>query len=82
MSPEEQSPLARLVLFIVCIAILGSALATLHYAVVDLPQQTTVAAPANSPSDNCQDCYDLCAREYPNSGGCKYNCLIYVCNKP
>lgn len=81
MSPEEQSPLARLVLFIVCIAILGSALATLHYAVVDLPQQTAVVAPANSPSDNCQDCYDWCTREHPNSGGCKYNCLIYVCNK-
>lgn len=81
MSPEEQSPLARLVLFIVCIAILGSAFATLHYAVVDLPQQTAVVAPANSPSDNCQECYDWCTREHPNSGGCKYNCLIYVCNK-
>ena len=79
--PSAQSPLARLVLFMTCLAIAGSILAGAHYYTIDLPQQTSVVAPANSPSDNCQDCYDRCAREFPNSDGCKYNCLIDVCGK-
>jgi hypothetical protein len=77
----EKTPLARLVLFMICLAALGSIVAGAHYYTIDLPQQAAVVAPANSPSDNCQDCYDRCARDYPNSGGCKYNCLIYVCGK-
>lgn len=38
-SPSPQSPLARLVLFIICLAVAGSCLAGAHYFVVDLPQQ-------------------------------------------
>lgn len=76
-----KTSLARLVLFIICLAVAGSILAGAHYYAIDLPQQNAVVAPANSPSDNCQDCYDGCAREHPNSIGCKYNCLINVCGK-
>jgi hypothetical protein len=65
----------------VCLAISGSILAGVHYYPTDLPQQTAVVAPADSPSDNCRECYDWCAREHPNSGGCKYNCQVYVCRK-
>ena len=81
MSASERSPLYCLVLFMTCLAIAGSILAGIHYYTIDQPQQKIVVPPANNPSDNCQDCYDWCTREHPNSGGCKYNCLIYVCNK-
>jgi len=62
LSESQKSPLARLVFFMVCSAIAGSILAGAHYYTIDLPQQTAVVAPANSPSDNCQECYDWCAR--------------------
>ncbi|MCK9581861.1 MAG: hypothetical protein M0Q92_15635 [Methanoregula sp.] len=75
------SPLARLVLFMICLSIAGTVVAGAHYYAVDLPLQAEVKAPVNSPGDNCQDCYDRCNLEFPNSGGCKYNCLIYVCQK-
>ena len=81
MSQSQKSPLTRLVLFMVCLSIAGSIVAGAHYFAVDLPQQKAVQAPSNSPSDNCQECYDRCDAEFPNSGGCKYNCLIYVCRK-
>lgn len=81
MTGTKPSPLAGLVLFMACLAIAGSILAGGHYYAIDLPQQKTVVAPANSPGDNCQDCFDWCTREHPNSGGCKYNCQVYVCNK-
>ena len=42
------SPLTRLVLFICCLAIAASALAALHYLVIDLPQQKDVQAPENA----------------------------------
>jgi len=39
LSQSTQSPLARLVLFMVCLAIAGSCIAGAHYYTVDLPQQ-------------------------------------------
>ena len=77
-SLSTQSPLPRLVLFMVCLAIAGMVVAGVHYFAVDLPQQKTVQAPENS-GLSCQECYDRCAREFPNSGGCKYNCQVYIC---
>jgi hypothetical protein len=48
---STRSPLARLVLFMICLAIAGSAIAGAHYAVVDLPAQNHVQnPPANSES--------------------------------
>lgn len=48
---DQNSPLARLVLFMVCLAIAGSALAVAHYAALDLPAQNSVQnPPANSES--------------------------------
>lgn len=51
-----------LVLFMVCLAILGSALATLHYAAVDLPQQNALQAPENAQPSNqgCETCKNNC----------------------
>lgn len=42
-----RTPLARLVLFMVCLSIIGSAIAGTHYYAVDLPQHQNVQAPAN-----------------------------------
>jgi hypothetical protein len=81
MTGTKPSPLTSLVLFMICLAIAGSFLAGAHYYAIDQPQQKTVVAPANSGSLSCQECYDWCAREHPNSGGCKYNCQVYICNK-
>ena len=79
----SQSPLGRLVLFVVCLAIAGSIVAGAHYYAIDLPGQAeiTATAPFNGPGDNCQDCYDWCSQVHPNSGGCKWNCQTYICNK-
>lgn len=44
---ETQSPLAGLVLFIVCLAIAGTLVGGVHYFAIDLPQQNAVQAPDN-----------------------------------
>jgi hypothetical protein len=45
-----QSPLARLVLVMICLSVAGSIGAGIHYAAVDLPQQA--AAMQNAPENN------------------------------
>ena len=72
---SEQSYLARLVLFMVCLALAGSITAGAHYYAIDIPQQNAVQAPDNSGSsamtcaickNNCKvsadyyDCLDQC----------------------
>lgn len=75
---SEKTPLARLVLFMVCLAIAGSILAGAQYYTVELPLQKAIQVPENS-GMSCQECYDWCAVTFPNSGGCKYNCEVYNC---
>lgn len=59
MSGSARSPLARLVLFMVCLSIAGSFVAGVHYVAVDLPQQQTVKAPANGAiGPTCGPVYD------------------------
>jgi len=49
--PGKFSPLARLVLFIVCLAFAAGIVAGVHYLAIDLPAQEAVLhAPANSES--------------------------------
>jgi hypothetical protein len=48
MPEPEKSPLTRLVLFIICIAVIATAFAGVHYYTVDLPQQKTLQVPTNS----------------------------------
>ena len=43
-SQPVQSPLARLVLFMICLSVAGSIIAGVHYFAVDLPQQNAAAA--------------------------------------
>ena len=79
------SPLARLVLFTVCLAIAGTILAGAHYFVVDLPHQNAVAAPKNGvgPIGSCdldisRLCYHLCYynAECARQCGLEYGCMI------
>ncbi len=42
-----RTPLARFILFMVCLSIIGSAIAGTYYYAVDLPQHQNVQAPAN-----------------------------------
>ena len=71
-----KTPLARLVLFICCLAIAGSVVAGLHYYAVDLPAQKNVPAPENSVSStsNCEICKHNCRVDTDY-----YACLA-ICN--
>lgn len=55
MAESTRSPLARLVVFMVCLSIAGSIVAGVHYYAVDLPQQQSLQAPTNA-----YDCWDVC----------------------
>jgi hypothetical protein len=44
---KTESPLARLVLFMVCLSVAGSIVAGAYYYAVDLPQQQDVQVPRN-----------------------------------
>jgi hypothetical protein len=63
-SQSIRSPLARLVLFMVCLSIAGSIIAGAHYYAVDLPQQNAITAPENSAgSSYFSECLDQCSRD-------------------
>lgn len=60
----EQTPLARLVIFMICLAIAGSIVAGAHYAFVDLPAQASAAVqPSNAllPAESCSAQAQICA---------------------
>lgn len=63
-SQPTRSPLARLVLFMVCLSIAGSAVAAVHYYAIDLPARTAVQAPLN------------CWCEISNLDGCYHGCIF------
>jgi hypothetical protein len=71
LSQSTRSPLARLVLFMVCLAIAGSCIAGAHYYTVDLPQQKATP-PENSIKfgQKCEICRANCVGETDF-----YNCL-------
>lgn len=66
MSGMEKSPLARLVLFMICLSIIGTAVSGMHYLAIDQPQQeSALQVPKNylcSPStfSSCAQYGDLC----------------------
>lgn len=80
MQESDSSPLARLVLFMVCLSAAGSIIAGAHYFAIDLPAQKNVQAPTNS--DTCASTCSMqkmdCARNCPkdsNQGSCLDACL-------
>jgi len=62
MSEPHRSPLARLVLFMCCLAIAASLFAAAHYLVIDLPVQENLPAPENAQgsTSNCDVCKHNC----------------------
>jgi hypothetical protein len=62
MQESPVSPLARLVLFIVCLSIAGSIAAGVHYFVVDLPEQKALSEhpPANTANSDTQEKCNTC----------------------
>ena len=50
---SPRSPLAQLVLFMVCLAIAGSLLAGTHYVLVDKPAQEYAAHPPENSDRSC-----------------------------
>lgn len=73
---ENQTPLTRLVLFMVCLALAGLCVSGAHYYVVDMPQQQNIQAPQNSNTNSlaqkCPSCVDNC-KYLPDKE--KYPCL-------
>jgi len=78
MSDSIQSPLARLVLFIICIAIAGTFVAGAHYHTVELPAQQSLQAPTND------YCTNECYSDYQNSlnENCKGSKMYAGCATP
>jgi len=78
MSESTKSPLARLVLFMICVSVLGSIIAGAHYYTIDLPQQQSVQAPANY----CIYTYGQCKDLYYNYHWMKVCCWKDCCTTP
>ena len=74
-SPSTLSPIARLILFIVCLAIAGTIVGGIHYVAVDLPQQeeAMLTVPQNN---NCLAQMIACLKEPPGccTGPCAGAC--------
>lgn len=61
MQESGKSPLARLVLFMVCLSVAASIVAGAQYFAVDLPGQQVLHAPANGDcSETCNDLFSQC----------------------
>lgn len=73
-SQSSGTPLARLVLFMVCLSIAGGLLATAHYYAVDLPEQNIIQAPENKCGSACtsghKECRDKCHGDRECIGKC------------
>ena len=70
------SPLAKLVLFMFCLSVTGSALAGAHYYAVDLPEQKNLQAPENAASNtlSCNICIHNCKID------ANYFACVSICN--
>ena len=79
MSASEKSPLARLVLFMVCLVIAGSIISGVHYYAVNLPEQDARAdlSPQNGPElrSACKICTAGCLGK-PDEWNCLQTCEL------
>ena len=81
---QEKTPLARLVLFMVCLSIAGASVAGAHYYVIDMPQQKALSGypPANANTDlmeKCSTCMNNCVYSGKNYFECKYFKCATIC---
>jgi hypothetical protein len=76
MPVPAPSPLARLVVFITCLALAGSFVAGAHFVAVDLPEQMHVQAPTNHNSNIewCNNALHMCSKE----GNRCWECVYYL----
>jgi len=83
MTASGQSPLARLMLFMICLAAVGSIVAGAHYFTVDLPAQQTVPSPENAGwgTTSCTQCKQDCGSSStnPNYFNCLMTCKAVAC---
>jgi hypothetical protein len=67
--PLNRSPLARLILFMICLSLAGTLVAGVYWSAVELPQQKA-QSPANGGSDNPRNnCIPFCKAQH---------CISYV----
>jgi hypothetical protein len=79
MSHTEHLPVARLVLFMVCLSITGTIVGGAHSSPVDLPQQQNSHALSNGIFEDCvvrltQACLDGCREVYYDDPTCVSTC--------
>jgi hypothetical protein len=82
VSEPAASPLARLVIFIICLSIAATFVAGAHYYVVDLPEQKAMAPPMNFNPDDpgaCAKCLAMCGLTIWDSD-CPNNCMRCECS--
>jgi hypothetical protein len=60
---EQKSPLARLVLFMVCLSIVGVLVSGAYVSVVEQPQRNSLTAPQNGNGD-LTACFAACEAKY------------------
>ena len=80
MSRSSPTPLARLVLFMVCLSVAGTALAGLSYYAGDLPQQNA-KAPQNARNnlESYKTCIQDCEGQNPGtSSHCVRDCEDFL----
>jgi hypothetical protein len=65
---ETQTPLARFVLFIVCLSLVGICIAGVYYIAVELPHQRDQQPPANGA---LTDCFTQCRSDFSS---CLHTC--------
>ncbi|MFA4861310.1 hypothetical protein [Methanoregula sp.] len=85
-TPAEKSPLARLVLFMVCLSIAGSLVAGVHWFAIDLPAQQARALhpPGNGNTElfaACNICMQNCEFD-SDRYGCEMTCKLLACGSP
>lgn len=80
---SPKSPLARIVLFMVCLSIAGTIVSGVHYFMVDLPHQNAMQAPENRIEigcyARCMNGYDPCMRDPGSACLDTYRACIKAC---
>jgi hypothetical protein len=74
VSVSPASPLTRLVLFMIGLAIFGTIMGGVHYMVIDIPAQNAVPQPMNYDGGACATCIASCAYHVWDTG-CENSCL-------
>lgn len=72
---SEKTPLARLMLFMICLSVAGSIVAGVHYYAVDLPEQKARALQAPQNAEHLKTACDVCM------AGCAWDKDVWGCQQ-